>query len=207
MSIASYDDLVTQVGSFLNRASITTEVPTFIRLAEAQMNREVKHWKGEKRSEGQIDTRYSTLPADWRSPIRLSVVLAQGPREIEPISQREMLDLRTANNDVVGIPQYYAISAGALELYPTPSETYSVQLIYRADIPALSASNQSNWLLEEAPDAYLYGTLMQTAPWLREDERIAMWGSLYAQAIQSVNSDAEMAKHGGTGLRMKIRSY
>ena len=80
-------------------------------------------------------------------------------------------------------------------------------MIYRASIPALSDSNTSNWLLEEAPDAYLYGTLMQTAPWLREDERVAMWGSLYAQAIQSVNKDGEMAKHGGSGLRMKIRSY
>ena len=207
MSIASYDDLVAQVAGFLNRSSITSEVPTFIRLAEAQMNREIKHWKGEKRSEGQIDTRYSTLPADWRSPIRLSVITANGPREIEPISQREMLDLRTSTNDLVGVPQYYAISSGSLELYPTPSQPVNVMMIYRADIPALSPDNQSNWLLQEAPDAYLYGTLMQTAPWLREDERMAMWGSLYAQAIQSVNSDAEMAKHGGTGLRMKIRSY
>jgi len=82
-----------------------------------------------------------------------------------------------------------------------------VMMIYRASIPALSDSNTSNWLLEEAPDAYLYGTLMQTAPWLREDERVAMWGSLYTQAIQSVNKDGEVAKHGGSGLRMKIRSF
>ena len=207
MSIASYDDLVAQVAGFLNRSSITSEVPTFIRLAEAQMNREIKHWKGEARSDLTISARYSDLPADFRSPVRLSVSTASGPREIEPISQNEMLDLRASTNDLVGVPQYYAISGGSLELYPTPSEAFTVQLIYKADIPALSPDNQSNWLLTEAPDAYLYGTLMQTAPWLREDERMAMWGSLYAQAIQSVNSDAEMAKHGGTGLRMKIRSY
>ena len=207
MSISTYAELKAAVASWLNRESITANVPDFIRLAEAQMNREIKHWKGEKRSEGEIDTRYSTLPADWRSPIRLSVITASGPREIEPASQSEMLDLRAANNDLVGIPQYYAISSGSLELYPTPSEPMNVMMIYRANIPALSDSNTSNWLLEEAPDAYLYGTLMQTAPWLREDERTAMWAGLYSQAMQSVNNDGEMAKHGGTGLRMKIRSY
>ena len=207
MSISTYAELKAAVASWLNRESITANVPDFIRLAEAQMNREIKHWKGEKRSEGEIDTRYSTLPADWRSPIRLSVSTANGPRELEPVSQSEMLDLRYKTNDTADIPQYYAISSGSLELYPTPSQPVNVMMIYRANIPALSDSNTSNWLLEEAPDAYLYGTLMQTAPWLREDERVAMWASMYSQAMQSVNKDGEMAKHGGTGLRMKIRSY
>ena len=78
MSISTYAELKTAVASWLNRASITTDVADFIRLAEAQMNREVKHWRGEKRSEGEIDTRYSTLPADWRSPIRLSVSTTNG---------------------------------------------------------------------------------------------------------------------------------
>jgi len=207
MSISTYAELKAAVASWLNRESITANVPDFIRLAEAQMNREIKHWKGEKRSEGEIDTRYSTLPADWRSPIRLSVSTANGPRELEPVSQSEMLDLRYKTNDTADIPEYYAISSGSLELYPTPSQPVNVMMIYRANIPALSDSNTSNWLLEEAPDAYLYGTLMQTAPWLREDERVAMWASMYSQAMQSVNKDGEMAKHGGTGLRMKIRSY
>ena len=207
MSIASYDDLVTQVASFLNRASITAEVPTFIRLAEAQMNREIKHWKGEVRADLSVSSQYHDLPSGWRSPISLRVSTASGPREIEPASLTEIADLRAATNDLVGVPQYYAVSGDQIEFYPTPSETFTVSATYRADIPALSASNQSNWLLVEAPDAYLYGTLMQTAPWLREDERIAMWSSLYAQAIQSVNTDGQEAKHGGSGLRMKIRSY
>lgn len=207
MTISTYAELKEQVADTLNRASMINDVPAFIRLAEAQMNREIDHWRREKRSEGEIDTRYSTLPADWRSPVRLSVITAGGPREIEPAGQSEMLDMRTSTGDAAGVPKYYAISAGSLELYPTPSAAFEIQMIYRAGIPALSDTNTTNWLLDEAPDAYLYGTLMQTAPWLREDERMAMWASLYAQSIQSINTDSERAKYGGTGLRMKIRSF
>jgi hypothetical protein len=207
MSISTYAELKAAVASWLNRESITANVADFIRLAEAQMNREIKHWRGEVRDDLTISARYTDLPADFRTPIRLSVPTANGPRELEPVSQSEIVDLRYGSNDTAGVPQYYALSGGKIEVFPTPDETYTAQFIYRANLPALSDSNTTNWLLTEAPDAYLYGTLMQSAPWLREDERVAMWSSMYAQAMQSVNKDGEMAKFGGAGLRMKIRAY
>jgi hypothetical protein len=65
----------------------------------------------------------------------------------------------------------------------------------------------SNWLLEIAPDAYLYGSLVQSAPYLKDDGRVQVWGGLYAGAVAAVNRDNERARFGGSGLRMRIRTY
>ena len=207
MAITTYAELKTSIADWLLRDDLTSVIPSFISLAEAQMNRSLAHWRQETRSEAEIDARYSELPADWLSPIRLSVSTSNGPAELEPMSYSEMLDARTRSADVVGIPKYYSISAGSLEVYPTPSEAFDVTMLYRASVPALSDSATTNWLLTYAPDAYLYGALLQAAPYLSDDNRIGVWGSLYENAIAELNADSDKAKHGGSGQRMKIRSY
>lgn len=207
MAITTYAELKTSIADWLLRDDLTSVIPSFISLAEAQMNRSLAHWRQETRSEAEIDARYSELPADWLSPIRLSVSTSNGPAELEPMSYSEMLDARTRSADVVGIPKYYSISAGSLEVYPTPSGAFDVTMLYRASVPALSDSATTNWLLTYAPDAYLYGALLQAAPYLSDDNRIGVWGSLYENAIAELNADSDKAKHGGSGQRMKIRSY
>lgn len=51
------------------------------------------------------------------------------------------------------------------------------RLIDFQPIPRLSEQNPTNWLLEEWDDVYLYAALVETAPFLREDERIPVWRS------------------------------
>jgi hypothetical protein len=66
-------------------------------------------------------------------------------------------------------------------------------------------SNTTNWLLTEAPDVYLYGALVHTAPYLKDDARIAIWESFFAQGIDNLNISSSDAKYGGSGLVMKIK--
>ena len=61
-------------------------------------------------------------------------------------------------------------------------------MIYRANIPALSESNTTNWLLTLAPDLYLYGVLLESAPYMKEDERISTWGSGFSTALNDLNN-------------------
>jgi hypothetical protein len=80
-------------------------------------------------------------------------------------------------------------------------------LYYISELPALSDSNTSNWLLEHYPDAYLYGSLIHSAPYLKDDARLQVWAALYQSAIDAINAESEKAKFGGSGRRMKIRAY
>ena len=165
MALTTYAELQTTIADFLNRDDLTSAIPTFITLAEADMSRNLRHWRQEKRSTAEIDTQYSAIPADFMEAIRFYITSGD-TAPLELISQAQMLDRRYRNADTSGQPHYYAITAGEIEVYPTPDGTYDAELYYFSRIPALSDSNTSNWVLEYFPDAYLYGALVHSAPYL-----------------------------------------
>jgi hypothetical protein len=202
--IATYAELQTAVADFLNREDLTAIIPTFIRLAEARIDRDLRHWRQEQRSNADLDAQYSALPTDFLQPIRLQI-LAGPSGEVAPISTAQMLQLRGDRADLVGRPTNYAITGGSIELYPTPDDTYASSLVYYGRTPALSVSNTANWLLTEAPDAYLYGSLVHAAPYLKDDARLAVWESMFKLSLDTLNSSSEDAKYGGSGLKMRTR--
>jgi len=206
MAITTYAELKASIADFLNRDDLTTVAPDFITLAEADMNRRVRHWRNEGRATAQIDTQFSALPADFGETITFHVT-SGSMSQIELLNKSEMLKQRAASNDSVGKPRFYAITAGEIEVFPTPDATYTTELYYYKRITSLSDSNTTNDILTYFPDAYLYGSLVHSAPYLKDDARVAVWGSIYAQVLADINSESEATKFGGTGRRMKIKAY
>lgn len=202
--IADYDELKAAIADFLNREDLTAVIPTFIRLAESRIDRDLRHWRQERRSTAALNVQYSEIPSDFMQPIRFQ--LTDSPTgELKPISTAQLLQMRGDRNDRVGRPEYYALTAGSIELFPTPDAEYNASLVYYGRIPALSSTNTTNWLLSEAPDAYLYGALLHTAPYLKDDVRLAVWESLFKLSIDTLNTTSDNAKWGGTGLQMRTR--
>jgi len=206
MSITTYAELKSNITDFLNRDDLNTISPTFISLVEADMNRNIRHWKMEARSTAEIDTKYSAIPADMLEPIRFHVTSGD-TNPLELISQSQLLSRQARNLNTSGKPRYYALTAGELQVHPAPDGVYNAELYYYQKIPALSDSNTTNWLLEEYPDAYLYGALVHSAPYLKEDARITTWAALYQSAVDAINAVSDQTKYGGSGRRMKIRAY
>ena len=202
MALSTYSDLKTAVADFLNRDDLTAIVPTFISLAEAQIDRDVRHWRMESRSAITLNSEYVNLPSDWIETISLS---AGNTKPIRLASRQAISSKRVGNEDVSGTPYLYAHAAGQIELFPTPHESYAGEIHYYAKIGALSNANTSNWLLLNYPDAYLYGSLIHSAPYLQEDERSGIWAQLYSAAVQKINQSSESSKMSGSGLTMKIR--
>jgi hypothetical protein len=60
---------------------------------------------------------------------------------------------------------------------------YTIEMVYRKNIPAF-ATNDPNWLLTLAPDLYLYGALLESAPYIKEDGRIQTWERLMAPRVR-----------------------
>lgn len=202
--IADYDELKAAVADFLLRDDLAPVVPTFIRLAESRIDRELRHWRQEKRAVVTLSTQFSALPADFMQPISLQIT--DGPTsEVAPISTAQMLQLRSERSDRAGRPTHYTITAQELELYPTPDSTYAASLRYHGRVPALSGTNTTNWLLTEAPDLYLYGALIHSAPYLKDDARVGIWEGMYKLALENMLASSGEAKWGGVGLRIKTR--
>jgi len=206
MALSNYSELKTSIANFLNRDDLTSVIPDFISLAEAQMSRDLRHWRMESRVSGQQSQgdQYMQLPADWVETIRFHLT-SSGTDPVELASLAAMSSKRAKNEDQAGRPRFYAHVRGEFELYPTPDEDTDFELLYYAKIPALTDSATSNWVLEYAPDIYLYGSLMHSAPYLAEDGRIAVWAQMYSTAVTQLNLQSERVKHSGSGIRLNIR--
>jgi len=207
MAITNYTNLQTTIADFLNRDDLTSVIPTFIQLAEGQMNREVRHYKMEARSNGQQTggDQYMQVPADWLETIRLHLT-SSGTSALTLMSRAAIADIRAKNENVSTVlPYYYCHSDGQFELYPTPVEDTDFELLYYQKIPNLSSSVTTNWLLTDAPDVYLYGALLHSAPYLAEDARVAVWAQMYSAAVQNVNNASEKARYSGSGMTLKVR--
>lgn len=206
MAITTYSNLQTTIADFLNRDDLTAAIPTFIQLGEAQMNRDIRHWEMEARVSGQQSQgdKHMQLPSDWIETIRLHLT-GSGTDPVELASLAAIAEKRAAVDDLAGRPRFYAHVRGEFELFPTPDEDTDFELLYYAKIPALSASNTTNWLLEYAPDIYLYASLAHSAPYLAEDARIAVWAQMYSAAVSQLNAQSERVKNSGSGIRLNIR--
>ena len=205
MSITTYAELKSTIADFLNRDDLTSVIDTFIDLTEADLSRKIRHWRMEERTTLSASGQYTAIPADFAAPIRLS--LDTDSVALELINSQEMQEARQSANDVAGKPRYYALSKGEIELFPTPDGAYTVDLTYRKKVDALSDSNTTNAILDNFPDAYLYGALMHSAPYLSDDTRVGVWKSLYAEALEAIHRDNSDAKFGASGIRMKLSSF
>ena len=205
-TITNYSNLQTTIADFLNRDDLTSVIPTFIQLAEAQMNRDLRHWRMEVRASGQQSAgdAYMQIPADWLETIRFHITDG-GTKPLDLISRKALEDKRAGNENMSGTPRYYTHADSQFELYPTPNEDTNTELLYFAKIPSLSDGNTTNWLLEDAPDVYLYGALIHSAPYLSEDERVGVWAQLYGASVQRLNIMSDDARMSGSGLTLKIR--
>jgi len=205
-TITNYSNLQTTIADFLNRDDLTSVIPTFIQLAEAQMNRDLRHWRMEVRASGQQSAgdAYMQIPSDWLETIRFHITDG-GTKPLDLISRKALEDKRAGNENMSGTPRYYTHADSQFELYPTPNADTNTELLYFAKIPSLSDGNTTNWLLEDAPDVYLYGALLHSAPYLSEDERVGVWAQLYGASVQRLNIMSDDARMSGSGLTLKIR--
>jgi hypothetical protein len=205
--IGNYTDLQSAVTEYLARdqdATLIARIPTFIQLAEAKFNRLVFHPQMEIRATATTDTtqtypEFVLLPGDFQTMRRVRLSSVNGRPRLMFKSQVEMDEYRYSIGDTAGQPLFFTITGNELELGPTPDANYTLELIYRQLIPAL-ANNSSNWLLTLAPDLYLYATLLESAPYIKEDERIQTWGLGFKSALDDVNSLGRNAAFNGGPL-------
>tara|TARA_B100000073_G_scaffold179980_1_gene148905 strand:+ start:226 stop:843 length:618 start_codon:yes stop_codon:yes gene_type:complete len=205
MPLTNYTELKASIADTLNRTDLTAVIPDFIRLAEAQLSRDLRHWRMEDRATATVDTQYTALPLDFISPIRITIP-ASPSHTLQLISPFDISKMRMENSDNVGRPEFYAVVDGSFEVYPTPDADYTVELVYYESIPDLSVNN-TNWLLTHYPDAYLYSSLLHSSPYLQEDQRVAVWNTLYLNSVSAINLEGERARTSGSGRRIQIRSY
>jgi hypothetical protein len=192
MAISTYVELQAAAANWLARDDLTLRIPEFITLAEAKFNRVLFHPRMETRDTLTVNTlltspEFLDLPTDFQTMRMVRLPDEVGKPRLQFMSQTQMDDYRYSRDNVAGTPVYFTIVGDQIELAPTPNEDMDVEVLYRANIPAL-ADNSTNWLLTMAPDLYLYGTLLEAAAYNPGDPRITIWATGFQEVMDQLNT-------------------
>jgi hypothetical protein len=195
----TYAGLQTEAASYLGRADLTAIIPTFIALAEAKFNRTLRTRDMiTKDAAFSITGEYVAVPTGFLEA--KAFMLNASPRqELTFMPDDTQVDMYPTSNET---PLFYSIVGSNFRFAPVPSTTVTATLTYYKAIVAL-ATTSPNWLLTSHPDIYLYGTLMEAAPYLHDDSRISLWAAGLRECVgQLKTQDARSNTANGMMVRV-----
>ena len=209
MAIDSLVTLKSGIADFLNRDDLTDVIPTFIDMAEGQINRDVRHWKMETTSQQAVNDDFALLPTDWLETKNVQYYPDINDitkfHPLEYLSQNALDERKMNSENKIGEPQYYTFSAnagaGQFILFPQPKARTDDKIVL-SYLQKLNIQS-NNWLLTDYPDVYLYGSLIHAAIYLKDDERLALFSQMYGAAVQRVNASSADAEYKHDRLRTR----
>lgn len=180
MALSNYAELTNSVIDWLHRADLTAQVADFIALAESEINAELK-MRLQVVDEDltlNVTERTIALPARFIEPVSLDLVISG--QKNDPLTYRQPQQLGI-NASLSARPVYWAINGDTVEFANPSDDTYSMvlRMVQGFDI----ASTTTNSVLTAYPGLYLYGALLQAAPYLVNDQRIQVWQSTYNRVL------------------------
>jgi hypothetical protein len=182
MSLANYTGLKAAVADALHRSDLTSQIVDFITLAEDRLNKRLRLRAMEVRATSSASTEYVALPTGFLAMRNLQV--NSTPRVSLEYASPEWLDVQYPNTGRTGKPKFYTLIGGEIQLAPVPDATYTLEMDYfkKLDI----ATDETNWVLTNAPRVYYYGTLLEAATFLDDQTNAGVWAKLLEEAIKDV---------------------
>lgn len=202
MKFDTYTDLQAAIATELDRTDLAAQIPGFIRLSEAQTERQLRVRQMVASVPFTVDAEKKAVPADFLETRAL--YLNTNPPSLVEFDTAEGL---TGTFRAPGKPIAHTVEGENFRFSPVPDSAYAATLIYYQAIPRLSVTQASNWLLMKAPDIYFYGALVNSAPYLKEDARIATWAQFYQGAIDALSVEDDRAQTAANGLKTKARTF
>lgn len=207
--ITDYTTLQTNIATWLNRDDLTADIPTFIQAAEARLQDDDRARLHATVDPFTANAVTNSLPSDLDAIISIDHV---GPTYFGPIEivGSEQIGEALARFGTTGPPAFAAVlDDGSLRVKwaPAPDGTYDLSLAYWAKLVSLSGAQPTNRLLLRRPDVYLYAALVETAPFLKNDSRLAVWEGELEQRLNALEAATTRAIESGTLNRRPGRVF
>ena len=190
----TYDSLTTTVLEYLERSDQATidRIPTFITLCEFEIAQEIKTLGQQQVVQSNLEAGNPVVakPARWRKTVSMNFVdPTSGARTPILLRKYEYLRSYWPNPTSTSKPLYYGdYDYDHWLIAPTPDQNYNFEVLYYERIQPLASDNQTNWLTRNAPNALLYGTLLQAMPYLKNDQR-QIFQQKYTEAMQALKAE------------------
>lgn len=193
MALATYTDLKTSLADWLHRSNLTSQIPDFITLAEAQLNTEMRMHLMESDEALTITSAASTtaLPTRFIEPISLWLVISGQQNTPIVYVPPDDLPINTSTG-ASARPRYYTINGANIQFPNLSDATYS--LLFRVLKGFDLASTSTNVLMTKYPGLYLYGSLLQAAPYMGNDAKITIWNGMYKTLLNTAKRSEARVK-------------
>lgn len=187
MALTTYTELQTSVGNWLTRTDLATQIPEFITLAEAEIARVLR--KSSTRQTVTLSEESLSLGSAVGELRSVRLVTGSPDRDLPlEIGTPEIFWEWKARFRASGRPLKASLIAGKLVVAPVPDAPYPAEIVYYNALVPLSSTNPTNEVLRDDPDVYLFGALMQAAPYLKNDERIPVWEAKFQRGLDQIET-------------------
>ncbi len=191
----TYDNLTSNVLQYLERndPAVVNQIPTFIMLAEFEIAEMMKSLGQQQvvQSTMQVGNPVIPKPSRWRKTVSMNITVA-GKLQSVLLRKYEYLRNYAPDSTATGIPLYYSdYDYDNWLVAPTPDQSYAFEVLYYERLVPLSSETQTNWITRNAPNAMLYGTLLQAMPFLKNDQRL-IFQQKYTEAVQALSNEDKL---------------
>lgn len=183
--ITDYASLQTAIADRLHRKDLSSRIPEFIQLAEAEINRRLTVTPKEIEAPLTLaaGSRFVSLPADFGSPVGLWATHVNPRADLVAMLASEL----PVNDGLLMLPTWWAVDGGRLAFNCKADKSYPLALRYLRSL-SLSDAAPVNDLLKMAPDLYFYGALAQAADHIQADDRAALWAGKFSALLRSTGA-------------------
>ena len=204
MALNTYTSLKASIANWLNRSDLTAEIQDdFIKLTEADLNSKLRVRSMIAQTDITINAETAALPTDFLQ-IRNFYILSGQTKTPLVYTTPSSMDT-TSGTSTTGKPTTFTILGDTLRFSPKPDATYTAKMNYFKKFPALSSSVATNYILENHPAIYLYGSLFHAANFLGgiNPQQIQTWQQMFATALERLELNDREDEYNGSPLQVR----
>lgn len=184
MGITTYAELQAAAANWLVRSDLSARIPDFIDLAEARLNRVLRARRAETEAAlvTAVGSRTVALPTGFTEPLGLWRDAGD-----QRVALRFLEPRLLGVSSLQGPPCAWTIDGVNIAFERPCDQAYALTLRMLQAF-ALSDAAPTNALLADAPDVYLFATLAEAGPFLRDDELAGAYETRLSRAIEELNA-------------------
>ena len=204
MALTTYTELKSSLANWLNRSDLTTEIgDDFIKLAEADFNSKLRVRSMITQVNITVNAETAALPTDFLQARDFYTLRGQTKTPLVYTTPASMDT--TSGTSTTGLPTTFTILGDTLRFSPKPDATYTAVMNYFKKFPALSSTVSTNFILENHPAIYLYGSLFHAANFLGgiNPQQIQTWQQMFATALERLELNDREDEYNGSPLQVR----
>lgn len=205
--ISGYTSLLASVANWLSKSNLTSDIPSFVQNWEERFYRQPRNY-GKWMESSALSVSFSstaTVPTDYLSA-RVFYLNGQVRRPLV-VSSLEQLYAKYPRGGSSGIPAWIARDGANFVFGPVPNGTFILNGTYYAKpvlLRSFASDAAAHFLILNAPDLLLYGALLEAVPFIKDDNRIAIWQSFHDRALQDYRDLMKAQNFSGGAMQVLV---